>query len=57
MDGWKYHNLSEVQQSRDKLKDDILTKYDLKPYRISTIDTINVETIADMLSNNMRKVI
>jgi hypothetical protein len=57
VDGWKYHNLSEVQQSRDKLKDDILTKYDLKPYRISTIDTINVETIADMLSNNMRKVI
>ena len=57
VDGWKYHNLSEVQQSRDKLKDAILTKYDLKPYRISTIDTINVETIADMLSNNMRKVI
>ena len=56
-DGWKYHNLSEVQQSRDKLKDDILTKYGLKPYRISTVDTINVETIEDMLSNNMNKVI
>ena len=46
VDGWKYHNLSEVQQSRDKLKDGILTKYGLKPYRISTVDTINVETIA-----------
>lgn len=57
VDGWKYHNLSEVQQSRDKLKDDILTKYGLKPYRISTADTINVETIEDMLSNNMNKVI
>ena len=57
VDGWKYHNLSEVQQSRDKLKDDILTKYGLKPYRISTVDTINVETIEDILSNNMNKVI
>jgi hypothetical protein len=57
VDGWKYHNLSEVQQSRDKLKDDILTKYGLKPYRISTVDTINVETIANMLSKNMNKVI
>ena len=57
VDGWKYHNLSEVQQSRDKLKDDILTKYGLKPYRISTVDTINVETIEDMLLNNMNRVI
>lgn len=57
VDGWKYHNLSKVQQSRDKLKDDILTKYGLKPYRISTVDTINVETIEDILSNNMNKVI
>ena len=57
VDGWKYHNLSEVQQSRDKLKDDILTKYGLQLYRISTVDTINVETIADMLSNNINKVI
>ena len=57
VDGWKYHNLSEVQQSRDKLKDDIITKYGLKPYRISTVDTINVETIATMLSKNMNKVI
>lgn len=57
VDGWKYHNLNEAQQSRDKLKDDILTKYGLKPYRISTVDTINVETIANMLLNNMNKVI
>ena len=49
VDGWKYHNQSEVQQSRDKLKDNILFKYGLKPYRISTVDTVNVETIANML--------
>ena len=54
VDGWRYHNLSEVQQSRDKLKDDILTKYGLKPYRISTVDTINVETIEDILLNNIK---
>ena len=57
VDGWKYHNLSEVQQSRDKLKDAILTRYGLKPYRISTIDTTTVETIESILLNNMTKVI
>ena len=49
VDGWKYHNQREVQQSRDKLKDNILLKYGLKTYRISTVDSINVETIANML--------
>ena len=49
VDGWKYHNQSEVQQSRDKLKDDILSKYGLKTFRISTVETINVATIANML--------
>jgi superfamily I DNA and/or RNA helicase len=49
VDGWKYHNQSEVQQSRDRLKDDILSKYELKPYRISTVDTINEETIIHKL--------
>lgn len=44
----------KFQQSRDKLKDDILTKYGLKPYRISTVDTINVETIEDILLNNIK---
>ncbi len=55
VDGWKYHNQSEVQQSRDKLKDDILSKYGLKSYRISTVDTVNVETIEKMLSNYLNK--
>ena len=57
VDGWKYHNQSEVQQSRDKLKDNILSKYGLKPYRISTVDTVNVETIEKMLANNLNKVV
>ena len=57
VDGWKYHNQSEVQQSRDKLKDNILSKYGLKPYRISTVDTVNVETIEEILANNLNKVV
>ena len=57
VDGWKYHNQTEVQQSRDKLKDNILSKYGLKPYRISTVDTVNVETIEEMLANNLNKVV
>lgn len=55
VDGWKYHNLSEVQQSRDNLKDNLLSKYGLKSYRISTVDTINVETLEEILLNNLNK--
>ena len=54
VDGWKYHNQNEVQQSRDNLKDDILSKYGLKPYRISTTDTINVESMANILTEFCR---
>lgn len=57
VDGWKYHNQSEVQQSRDNLKDNLLSRYGLKPYRISTVDTVNVETIEEMLANNLNKVV
>ena len=49
VDGWKYHNQSEVQRSRDKFKDGILLKYGLKTFRISTVETINVATMANML--------
>ncbi len=51
VDGWKYHIRSEIQRTRDYLKDEILSKYGLKPYRISTTDTINIETMADILDN------
>ena len=50
VDGWKYHNQNEIQQSRDELKDNILSKYGLKPYRISTTDTVNVEIMAGVLT-------
>ena len=40
VDGWHYHNDKVVQQSRDRLKNQILEKYFLPLYRISTTDTI-----------------
>ena len=49
VDGWHFHKGSEVQQSRDALKDRILTKIGLCPHRISTTDTVNEETIVKML--------
>ena len=49
VDGWHFHKESETQQSRDALKDRILTKFGLRPHRISTTDTVNEETIVKML--------
>ena len=49
VDGWHFHKGSEVQQSRDALKDRILAKFGLCPHRISTTDTVNEETIVKML--------
>ena len=49
VDGWHFHKGSEVQQSRDALKDRILTKFGLCPHRISTTDTVNEDTIVKML--------
>ena len=49
-------NVEGIGAGLDKIEQ-ALTKYGLKLYRISTVDTINVETIEDMLSNNMIKVI
>ena len=49
VDGWHFHKESETQQSRDALKDRILTKFGLCPHRISTTDTVNDETIMKML--------
>jgi DNA polymerase III delta prime subunit len=50
VDGWKFHKESDVQQSRDAIKDRILSKFGLCPYRISTTDTVNVETIKDIIN-------
>lgn len=50
VDGWQFHQNNEAQQSRDQLKDSLLTKFGLCPQRISTTDTFNVETCINMLS-------
>ncbi|MEY8687511.1 AAA domain-containing protein [Bacteroides sp. AN502(2024)] len=50
VDGWHFHKNRDVQQSRDALKDRLLTKFGLCPHRISTTDTVNVETIKKFLN-------
>lgn len=52
VDGWKYHKGSEAQQSRDYLKNQILAKCHLPLYRISTTDTVNVDTMLRFLDTN-----
>jgi hypothetical protein len=52
VDGWHFHKESDVQQSRDALKDQILSKFGLCPHRILTTDTVNVETIKDIIKNS-----
>ena len=49
VDGWHFHNESEVQQSRDTLKDQILMKFGLRPIRISTTATVCLDTMMNML--------
>lgn len=49
VDGWHFHRESKAQQSRDALKDRILTKFGLCPHRISTTDTVNEEAVMKML--------
>ena len=51
VDGWHFHKGSEVQQSRDALKDRMLTKFGLCTHRISTTDTVNEETVVKMLQS------
>ena len=51
VDGWQYHKENKTQESRDMLKDDILGKYGLKPWRISTVDIIDVEVVKNRLGD------
>lgn len=51
VDGWHFHKNSDIQQTRDALKDQLLTKFGLRPHRILTTDTVNVETIKTILNN------
>lgn len=50
VDGWHFHQKNEVQKSRDILKDQLLTKFGLCPHRISTTDTMNLETIKNIIN-------
>jgi hypothetical protein len=49
VDGWQYHKENKMQESRDMLKDEILGKYALKPWRISTVDIIDVAVVKNKL--------
>ena len=49
VDGWSYHH-TEVQQSRDRMKDSILSKIGLPLQRISTVQTVTADTIANFLA-------
>ena len=49
VDGWHFHKESPVQEARDTLKDSILSKYHLTLHRISTTDTVTIETMKNLL--------
>ena len=49
VDGWGFHKDRSVQKARDELKDAILTKYNLTPYRISTTDTITEDVLKKII--------
>ena len=53
VDGWHFHKDNEVQQSRDALKDMILAKFGLCPRRISTTDTVTVETMMNLIDKTV----
>lgn len=50
VDGWHFHNQNEVQQSRDAIKDRILSTLQLPLLRISTTETVNLETMKKKLA-------
>lgn len=52
VDGWHFHRENEDQQARDTLKDQILTMFGLCPKRISTTDTVNMETIIKLIQQS-----
>jgi len=49
VDGWKFHN-TDVQKHRDKMKDEILGAYGLKPVRLSTMSTVTVESVKKIIT-------
>ena len=53
VDGWQYHQGSEVQQSRDALKDRILTKLELPHHRLSTTYTVTTDSLGHLISMSL----
>lgn len=53
VDGWKYHKNSVVQTTRDNLKDGILERFGLKPYRLATTDTVTAQSLADVIKSKI----
>lgn len=51
VDGWHFHKNKDTQQSRDILKDNILSKFGLTPNRLSTTSVVNVDTMAQILAS------
>ena len=45
VDGWRYHRGQADQKARDALKDQLLGKYGLTPYRITTTEIVTVDTL------------
>lgn len=50
VDGWHFHRDSVTQQSRDAIKDKILSKFDLTPHRLSTTSIVNIETMIQIIA-------
>lgn len=57
VDGWHFHQKHSVQQARDLVKDQILSKYNLKPHRLSTISIVTVETLKNLVENSLKRAI
>lgn len=55
VDGWHFHKGNVVQQSRDELKNQIFTKLGLRLLRLSTTDTVTLETIKESISSTARR--
>lgn len=53
VDGWHFHKGNVVQQSRDSLKDQILSKYALAPIRLATTDIVTVESLKAILEQHL----
>lgn len=48
VDGWKFHD-TDVQRHRDRIKDEILAKYGMKPIRLSTTSMVTVESVKALI--------